>query len=129
MTRSYDPKLKQVDKVKSEVSKEILLNYVLTPDINEHCKGLGHLAVSNKPRSNFQYCCIYQIIDDILRELLHMIVPHLHELLLSSINISEVINHLACLDPQPLRVRMILLIISMQDCMRGNGQTGGATHN
>ena len=55
-----------------------------------------------------------------------MIVPHLHELLLSRIDISEVINHLAGLDPQPLWVRMILLVISVEDGMRWYGQTCGA---
>ena len=55
-----------------------------------------------------------------------MIVPHLHELLLSRIDISEVINHLAGLDPQPLWVRMILLVISVEDGMRWYGQTSGA---
>ena len=46
-----------------------------------------------------------------------MIVPHLHELLLPSIDISEVINHLAGLDPQPFWIWMILLIVSVKDRM------------
>ena len=88
--------------MEGEVSKEILLYNILTPDFNEHCKGFGHLAVSNK------------------RKLLDMVVPHLHELLLPGIDVGEVVNHLASLDPQPLRVRVILLIVPVEDGMRGN---------
>ena len=81
MTGSNDSKLEEVDKMEGEVSKEILLYNILTSDFNEHCKGFGHLAVSNK------------------RELLDMVVPHLHELLLPGIDVGEVVYHLAGLDP------------------------------
>ena len=39
------------------------------------------------------------------RVLLDMIVPDLHELLLSVVHICEVVNHLARLDLQPLGIR------------------------
>jgi hypothetical protein len=40
-----------------------------------------------------------------LRVLLDMIVPDLHELLLSVVHVREVVNHLARLDLQPLGIR------------------------
>ena len=55
-----------------------------------------------------------------------MIVPHLHKLLLAPVDVSKVVNHLAGLDPQPLGIRMILLVFSVKDGVRWNGQTRGA---
>ena len=46
-----------------------------------------------------------------------MIVPHLHELLLPRVDIREVVNHLAGLDPEPLWIWMILLVVSVEDRM------------
>jgi hypothetical protein len=40
-----------------------------------------------------------------LRVLLDVIIPDLHELLLALVDISEIIDHLARLDLQPLGVR------------------------
>jgi hypothetical protein len=39
------------------------------------------------------------------RVLLDMIVPDLHELLLSVVHVREIVNHLARFDLQPLRIR------------------------
>ena len=51
----------------------------------------------------------------ISREMLHMMVPHLHELLLSRVNICEVIDHFTGLELQPLRVGVVLLLFPVQD--------------
>ena len=61
------------------------------------------------------------------RVFLHMIVPHLHELLLPRVDIREVVNHLAGLDPEPLWVRLVLFIFAVEDCMRLYWQVCGAT--
>lgn len=55
-----------------------------------------------------------------------MIVPHLHELLLPRVDIREVVNHLAGLDPEPLWVWLVLFIFTMEDCMRLYRQVCGA---
>ena len=47
--------------------------------------------------------------------MLHMMVPHLHELLLSRVNICEVIDHFTGLELQPLRVGVVLLLLPVQD--------------
>ena len=57
---------------------------------------------------------------------LHVVVPHLHELLLSPVDIREVVYHLAGLDPQPLRVWVVLVVLSVEDGVRGDGEAGGA---
>ena len=84
------------------------MHNVLSSDVNEHCEGAWHLAVSYK------------------RVFLHVVVPHLHKLLLAPVDVCEVVNHLAGLDPQPLRVWVILLIFSVKNRVRWNGQTRGA---
>ena len=84
------------------------MHNVLSSNVNEHCEGARHLTISHK--------CIF----------LHVVVPHLHELLLAPVDIREVVYHLAGLDPQPLGVRVILLILPMKDRMRWNWQTCGA---
>ena len=55
-----------------------------------------------------------------------MIVPHLHEVLLPGVYVREIVYHLAGLDPQPLRVRVILIVLAMEDGVRGDGQAGCA---
>ena len=55
-----------------------------------------------------------------LRELLDMIVPHLHELLLPGVDVREVVDHLRSFDAKPLGVGMILFVVSMENRVRGN---------
>ena len=88
--------------------EEILLYYVLTSDINEHRQSLRHLTITNI--SGKKDVNIRKFFKSNLRVFLNMIVPHFHELLLPRVDIREVVNHLAGLDPEPLRVRMILVM-------------------
>ena len=44
-----------------------------------------------------------------------MIVPHLHEVLLPGIDVREVVDHLAGLNPEPLRVRVVLIVLATKD--------------
>ena len=46
--------------------------------------------------------------------MLDMMIPHLHEFLLSRVHICEIINHLAGLNLKPLRVWLVLLILPVQ---------------
>ena len=55
-----------------------------------------------------------------------MVVPHLHEVLLSGVHVGEVVNHLAGLDPEPLRVWVVLVVLSVEDGVGGDGEAGGA---
>ena len=57
---------------------------------------------------------------------LHVIVPHLHEVFLSSIDVREIVDHLARLDPQPLWVRVILIVLAVEDGVRGNWEASCA---
>ena len=79
---------------------------VLSSHINKHGQSLRHLAVSNK--------CIF----------LDVIVPHLHEVLLPGIDVREVVDHLAGLNPQPLGVRVVLIVLTVEDGVGGDGQAG-----
>ena len=54
-----------------------------------------------------------------LRELLDMIVPHLHELLLPRVDVGEIVDHLRSLDTEPLWVGMILFVVAMKNRVRG----------
>ena len=84
------------------------MHNVLSSDVNEHCEGARHLTVPYK------------------RVFLHVVVPHLHKILLAPVDVREVVNHLAGLDPQPLRVWVILLVFSVKNRVRWNWQTRGA---
>ena len=69
----------------------------MSSHVNKHGQSLRHLAVSNK--------CIF----------LDVIVPHLHKVLLPSIDISEIVDHLAGLNPEPLWVRVVLIVLATED--------------
>ena len=51
-----------------------------------------------------------------------MIVPHLHEVLLPRIDVGKIVDHLAGLDPEPLRVRVVLVVLATEDGVGGDGQ-------
>ena len=51
-----------------------------------------------------------------------MIVPHLHEVLLPSIDVREVVDHLAGFNPEPLWVRVVLIVLATEDGVGGDGQ-------
>ena len=51
-----------------------------------------------------------------------MIVPHLHEVLLPRVDVGEIVDHLAGLEPEPLRVRVVLIVLATEDCVGGDGQ-------
>ena len=72
--------------------EEILLYYVLASDINEHGQSLRHLTITNI--SGKRDVNIRKIVKSNLRIFLNMIVPHFHELLLSRVDIREVIGTL-----------------------------------
>ena len=78
---------------------------------------MWHLAVSDKAGNMKIYVLSHNVQN--LRVFLHMIVPHLHELLLPRVDIREVVNHLAGLDPEPLWVGMILFVVAMKNRVRG----------
>merc|ERR1719228_78192 len=90
--------------METKVPEEVLLYDVLTPVVQEHKEGLGHLTVTHKS------------------VMLHVMIPHLHEVLLPFIDICEVIDHLAGLDFEPLRVCLVLVIATVKNSMRGDGQ-------
>ena len=100
------------------------MDYVLASNINKHCQGLWHLAVSDKAGNMKIYVLSHNVQNS--RVFLHVIVPHLHELLLPRVDIREVVNHLAGLDPEPLWVRLVLFIFTVEDCMRLYRQVCGA---
>ena len=104
--------------------EEILLYYVLTSNIYEHRQSLRHLTITNI--SGKKDVNIRKLVKSNLRIFLNMIVPHFHELLLSRVDIREVVNHLAGLDPEPLRVWVVLVVLSVEDGVGGDGEAGGA---
>ena len=85
---------------------------------------MWHLAVSDKAGNIKIYVLSHNVQNS--RVFLHMIVPHLHELLLPRVDIREVVNHLAGLDPEPLRVWVVLVVLSVEDGVGGDGEAGGA---
>ena len=86
---------------------------------------MWHLAVSDKAGNMKIYVLSHNNVQN-SRVFLHVIVPHLHEVFLSSIDIREIVDHLARLDPQPLRVRVILIVLAVENGVGGDGQTGCA---
>ena len=84
------------------------MHNILASVFYEHSEGTGHLTISNE--------CVF----------LHVVVPHLHEVLLTPVDVRKVVDHLAGLDPQPLWVGVILLVLPMQDRVRWDRQTCGA---
>jgi len=76
MRRPDDPKLKHVHQMKTKVAEEVFLHHVLASLVEKHGKCLRHLAVSNEG-----------VVLDVQ-------VPHFHEVLLSGVDVREVVDHL-----------------------------------
>ena len=55
-----------------------------------------------------------------------MIVPHLHKVLLPGIDVGEIVDHLARLNPQPLWVREVLIVLAVEDGVRGDWEASSA---